>query len=768
MKRSQDINDPQAIPSSERSEKRSNKLPQDRKGSITIRSSKRGSILRSKTSNKMSLNFFDAHQVLHSLRKADQDPVVLLPSTMCQLLNEMTLLRESINKKKWRDLAQSLENIQQLQSKDSAVSKQIVQELKNGENLLSVGITNKAPLYLLQQMMGIICPNDKSYHKCHGDRKEILLAQNDNEYGDSCLHIACANGISLQTINWLLSIGQKQAAFQKNKFGFTPLHIACSSGASYDIVDTLIEHGGHDTVMEVNDNNQTPLHLACNRSNASLEIVQKLIQLGNGRNYVRKEGNDGRNALHLSYMNGAPMDVIMYILKIGGKDMLLDTNKQGLNHLQLACLNGASNDIIKRFIQIGGKESVLGHYNDWENPLLLACTNNDISLDVLEDFVDVAGPEIVEKRNQYGENILHIICSKDNISVDVLRYLGQIGNPNLFTEMIDGYNVIHLACMNAGSNTELLQALIEIAGEDMLLKKDYNNGYNALHILARNKPSLETLKYILDTGGDDLLLAEDFRGNNPLHLACECLDASFIDVFVECSNLEIISAMNFRKKTPLDVLLSKRDLVPLDKVNSIQTKWFQLDKHSNSVPTYTNANLLIWARKLDDRELTVALEYGLLKSIMNKNFVQPINIALLMTDLYVQIATAVVYSFLIHPTITGKASSEVPRNVLFVCFFWFAFREFNEIFKAKSLYLLESLNYADLVQLVLVMWTILLFDGGGVNQVERIVYTLATGVSCLQLLKVFGNLSYPIAVFIIALIKVGKMIILKQIFCWLI
>lgn len=76
------------------------------------------------------------------------------------------------------------------------------------------------------------------------------------------------------------------------------------------------------------------------------------------------------------------------------------------------------------------------------------------------------------------------------------------------------------------------------------------------------------------------------------------------------------------------------------------------------------------------------------------------------------------------------------------------------MFRNKTMYLMEPLNYADLVQLVLIMWSALLFDGGGVSQTERIVYTLATGVSCLQLLIGFGNISYPIAVFIIALIRI--------------
>ena len=187
----------------------------------------------------------------------------------------------------------------------------------------------------------------------------------------------------------------------------------------------------------------------------------------------------------------------------------------------------------------------------------------------------------------------------------------------------------------------------------------------------------------------------------------------------------------------------------------LQTKWSKLDPDGSSVPPKTNANILSWARHLQDSDLEQVLEYGLLKAIMNKNFIQPINIALLMTDLYIQIAIVVVYSFLIHPTITGEASSTLPRNVLFVAFAWSAFREVRKMFRIKAMYLMEPLNYADLVQLVLIMWTALLFDGGGVSQTERIVYTLATGVSCLQLLIGFGNMSYPIAVFIIALIRVS-------------
>lgn len=298
-------------------------------------------------------------------------------------------------------------------------------------------------------------------------------------------------------------------------------------------------------------------------------------------------------------------------------------------------------------------------------------------------------------------------------------------------------------------NIEMMKVLLGIGGKRLALEKDSLNGYNALHFLARNNSSLEAAKLLLNEG-NEILMQQDNQKNNPLHFACNFLGVELIKTFVQKSNLEVIACVNDQKRTPLDCLLKKAK-PSLNKMQPLQKKWFELDPSSDSVPTLTNANILIWARQLNEFDLQIALEYGLLKSIMNKNFIKPVNIALLMADLYTQIATVVVYAFLIHPTITGSAGSRLPRRVLFICFAWSAFREITEMFRVRT-----TLNHADLVQLVLIMWTALLFDGGGVSQTERAVYTLATGVSVLNLLIVLGNLSYPIAVFIIALLRVSK------------
>ncbi len=711
------------------------KLPQDRL------SGKRGIIHESKSNKKLSTS---------KLTPTEQSIPSQTVEPLAKINDEINTLRRFMKEKDWKGVTESLIKLKNLDSSD-VFSKHI----KKGENFLTLGIVNKAPLRILQQLLHTICPNKNSSEA----KKEIILAK-DDAICDPTLHTACSTGSSIHVIEWLLSIGEKEAVFQTNDFGFTPLHIACSCGSSLEIIEKIIEaSGGYDIILNMNENCQTPLHEACSRSNASITIVKKLICLGGGNEYIRMENIDGRNALHLSYMNGAPVDVVNYLLKVGGKDILFETDKQGLNHLQLACMNGASNDIVKRFAAFGGRELVLGSDKTCKNPLLIACANNGITIDVIKEFVAMGGKDIVHLQNEWKENILHLLCSNELVSVDVVRYLGYIGRGfgliSAFNK--DGYNVLHLACMNHSGNLELLQVLVELCGKDIILKKDRNNGYNALHILARNQPTLETARFLLTIGGIDSLIAEDDKGNNPLHLACTFLGNKLADVYVQMSNLKVISAVNSNNMTPLDILLQKRDKKSLELVLSIQKKWFELDKYANKVPTITNANLLSWARQLNDIELLKALDYGLLKSIMNKNFIQPINIALLMTDLYIQIATAVVYSFLIHPTITGDTNSEGgTRNLLLLCFVWSAFREFNELFRMKSLYQLESKNYATLLQLVLIMWTIMLFDGGSVTQTERIMYTLATGVSCLQLLIDFGNLSYPIAVFIIALIKVRK------------
>ena len=656
-------------------------------------------------------------------------------------------------------------------------------------------------------------------------------------------------------IQWILHKTNREGAgkilWQKDHLGFTPLHILCSFVSYSSLKDniqnnnchqyqyqyqhytisiqtiqqmiTMANHNnihhrhhhhhhlGQDSsshskkrcyILEQTEQGQNALHLACSHCNASLELIQLLVQnYSDVSDDCHRHGliqliqNDGRNALHLAYMNNAPARVMLYLVQyhiqhnnnnnIRNQNILHQRDAQGYNHLHLACMNHVQPKVIQSFLRYGdGRRLVLEACQQGNNALLLACIHGT-TLEIVKSFIAIGGDggskcrnKILMGQNKQHENALHLLCTNhhhhepSNDNLHIIKYVAQKGGEILLRQRnVDGYNPLHLACIHAGScvgagsNTNnsieqntmnIIEALLDVGGKELALEKDLKNGYNALHILIRKAPSIHTIELLLNVGGEEILSDLDNYGNTPLHTACQYLKkTNVVDIMVQRSNLKIISFMNQDSKSPLDLLL-KKECPSFKSMQQLQTKWFTLDPTASSVPSYTNGNILSWARHLSDDDLESALECGLIKAIMNKNFIKPINIALLMADLYIQIATVIVYSFLIHPTITGEAGSALPRNTLFVAVGWSAFRQVTEMFRIKSLYLFGPLKYVNLVQLVLIMWTALLFDGGGVSQTERIVYTLATGVSCLELLINFGNLSYPIAVFIIALMRVSN------------
>eukprot|EP00551_Chaetoceros_affinis_P011234 CAMPEP_0203672164 /NCGR_PEP_ID=MMETSP0090-20130426/7743_1 /ASSEMBLY_ACC=CAM_ASM_001088 /TAXON_ID=426623 /ORGANISM="Chaetoceros affinis, Strain CCMP159" /LENGTH=1111 /DNA_ID=CAMNT_0050537419 /DNA_START=102 /DNA_END=3437 /DNA_ORIENTATION=+ len=695
--------------------RRSFELPQDRK----LKYHK-----MSPNTAKSSEDFFESDDSSHGVGE---------PTTSHQeRMATVQIIRDSIMAHDWDKASNLL--FQTLNSVDvHFYIKDVGKRDRSGKNLLHIAVANRAPLDILQSIVSI------------GGRD--MLFEKEKEKGYSPLMVATDNNSKSEVISWLVNMGEQKSVWQKNKFGFTTLHMACASGASLQTVREIVNVGGKGLVVDENDKGHTALHLACSTSNsrASLAIVKMLIDIG-GVDLVKKEGVDRRNALHLSYINGAPIEVAQLLLSVGGTEMLFKRNKVGYNHLQLACFNQHF-EAIKTFMRLGGRELILS-CPDEMNPLIISCTHGT-NLGVVKQMVSLGGKELVTKLNENGENVLHLICSSSTTPANVLSFLAQIGGEKMiFSKNGDGYNPLHLLCMGEGT-IEMVEVLIGIAGKNLVMEKDSLHGFNALHILARNNPPIELVKLLLNESENEILMQEDDSGNNPLHLACNFLGVELINIFVQNSNLEVISSVNDQKRTPLDCLL-KKERPSLNKMQPLQKKWFELDPTSSSVPTLTNANILIWARQLNESDLQRALGYGLLKSVMNKNFIKPVNIALLMADLYNQIGIVIVYSFLIHPTITGEATvHRLPRNVLLICFAWSAFREITEMFRVRT-----SLNYADLVQLVLIMWTVILFDGGGVSQTERAVYTLATGCSTLELLIILGNLSYPISVFINALLRI--------------
>ena len=508
-------------------------------------------------------------------------------------------LKRSIKAQEWKEVNRLLRAQQHnrnnahssaLETKSSIKSNQdrkdrvVCSRDENGRNIFEFAIANKTPVDILESIIRI-------------GGVEMLFEKDCTFVNNSPLHTACDMSCDMSDyasdiIQWIFKTVQtknqdqsmrqggqlqpqclgekekhaqcKQLLLVKNKFGCTPLHIACSRGLSSEIIKQMITFGGKGLILETNNLGQNALHLACSCSDTSLEVIDLLIRFGcDGSNggigyIIRMECNDGRNALHISYMNRAPLDVIKKLLEMTGKEILFEKNKDEKNHLQLACINSVSDEVIQYFIQTGGKKLLLQNYNEHEHPLLLACEYGT-SIQVIESFFTIMSGgmanELIMQRNEDRENALHILCKYGSSSTEVIKYIARRGGEEMIKECNkDGQNALHLTCMNGG-DIEVMKILLDIAGDTIALDKDYNDGYNSLHTLSRNNSSMEAVKLLLDAGGDEILVATDDSGNTPLHIACDCSKTNLINIFVEKSNLEVISSVNNQDRTPLDLLL---------------------------------------------------------------------------------------------------------------------------------------------------------------------------------------------------------------------
>merc|ERR1712008_315204 len=125
--------------------------------------------------------------------------------------------------------------------------------------------------------------------------------------------------------------------------------------------------------------------------NPPLEVVKTLVELG-VENTVTEVGNCGFNAIHYACWGNASLEVITYLLEIGGRDAVLQPSlRGGANPLHNACLRYKSNslpDVIRLLIKVGGLDVITATDNNDETPLhsLLLC--HELKVDGIVTILD--------------------------------------------------------------------------------------------------------------------------------------------------------------------------------------------------------------------------------------------------------------------------------------------------------------------------------------------------------------------------------------------
>jgi hypothetical protein len=117
---------------------------------------------------------------------------------------------------------------------------------------------------------------------------------------------------------------------------------------------------------------------------------------------------------------------------------------------------------------------------------------------------------VMNRGDYYGRTCLHHAASYDEAPTDIIKAMIDIGGKELVMKIdINNDTVLHCACIY-GASYDIIKILIEVGGKDLIMAKD-EDGDNALHCLCiaikTHTKVAEKIKLILQVGDANLLLS---------------------------------------------------------------------------------------------------------------------------------------------------------------------------------------------------------------------------------------------------------------------
>ncbi|GFH53528.1 hypothetical protein CTEN210_10004 [Chaetoceros tenuissimus] len=120
--------------------------------------------------------------------------------------------------------------------------------------------------------------------------------------------------------------------------------------------------------------------------------------------YISFHKGSGWNSLHkICGKSDTPLDILKLMVKIGGKDLILQSNLFGNTVLHISCWHDVSIDAIQCFVDTGGKDLIMLCNRHGNTALHEACRNSIGNDSVIKLLIDKAGPELLEIKNNEGK-----------------------------------------------------------------------------------------------------------------------------------------------------------------------------------------------------------------------------------------------------------------------------------------------------------------------------------------------------------------------------
>jgi len=400
-------------------------------------------------------------------------------------------------------------------------------------------------------------------------------------------------------------------------------------------------------------------------------------------------------------------------------------------------------------------EAKLKEYDDLEEKdwkLLLRELNNSL----IKSDPEKVKEDITKKYGKYKRNALMsiLVCHPP---LDVVKFLVKEGGDDTVTEVGGcGFNSLHYACWGNAS-LDVITYLLDIGGEKALLEKSINAGANPLHYACIRYKSTESnsfsdlIRLLIKVGGQNVVTATDFNDEIPLQ------------------------GLLLHSNPPVDAIVTYLDewytlkkpgeaLIPSQGPMSPHTsdgegEHFNDDQmHMERLNGALNDSFNKMIRQLLKTHSDVQsqiLKTQFMKEYLVERFIEPLPLAILMMDLYIQAMIVCVFSLLINPYSPNPVNSAAIKSILVVCVIWRLFRELRQLMATPfGAYLSNISNWFDIAQIVLLILTLRMNLDANISSSSHLVLSIATFYSWFELLLEIHNFQHDLALFVAALIKI--------------
>jgi hypothetical protein len=293
--------------------------------------------------------------------------------------------------------------------------------------------------------------------------------------------------ITTDIINLMIKIGGKEFLVDKLPSSEELLSVIIYY-KGLNFIDKLLSIGGKDFVMNLsnNDKNIDRIMKTGGRSISGNEpskiiIARKLLSVG-GKDFIMKLSRYYKPLnIILDYIGKGKVDsLINYIIKIGGKDFLINSE----SHLIYSLLNYSSNPgkLFISLLLIGGKDFVMNFkffdYNSFtsreKDNVFKYFENSKVSTDVINIILKIGGKDFVMNLKEIE---VFIILRNSGFGSDarnkMIKKLISIGGKELILKF-KNVNILGSPLIVPSGDYQLLKKTIQIGGKEYVEKLSYN------------------------------------------------------------------------------------------------------------------------------------------------------------------------------------------------------------------------------------------------------------------------------------------------------